>query len=147
MKKYALDTNLYVGAFRHGDLAQELELFYSSFAPQSYLSSVVLHELLVGADTPAKARQIDRWVARPFKRTARVVTPTHRCWEMGAEVLSRMAREEGLELRKVPKSLTYDVLLAAACREAGITLITDNGRNFRRIQRFIRFEFISPWPG
>ena len=59
MKKYVLDTNLYVKAFRNREAAAALERFYASFTPQSYLSSVVLHELLAGANTRAKARQID----------------------------------------------------------------------------------------
>ena len=146
MKKYVLDTNLYVKAFRNREAAVALERFYASFTPQSYLSSVVLHELLAGANTRAKARQIDRDIARPFKRTSRFITPGHGSWELGAEVLARMAREEGLELRRAPKSLTNDILLAGSCRETGVTLIADNWDDFERIRKFIRFEFITPWP-
>ena len=146
MKKYVLDTNIYAQAFRSRDAAANLERFYSSFTPHSYLSSVVLHELLVGADTAAKIRQIEREIAHPFKRAARLITPTHGCWEVGAKVLARMAREEGLELRRAPKSLVNDVLLAASCRETGITLVTDNVSDFRRIRRFVRFAFSPPWP-
>ena len=74
MKKYILDTNLYIRAFRSQDAAAALERFSASFTPCRYLSSVVLHELLVGANTPAKTpqieRQIERQIAAPFKRTA-----------------------------------------------------------------------------
>lgn len=147
MKKYALDTNLYVQAFRDRGNAVELERFYAAFTPQSYLSSIVLHELLAGANTPEKTRQIDREIAHPFKRTARLITPIHGDWETGANVLARMVREEGLEFRRAPKSLINDVLLAASCRTAGVTLITDNGRDFERIRRFLRFDFVFPWPG
>lgn len=146
MKKYALDTNLYVRAFRSPEGAAELERFYAGFTPSSYLSSVVLHELLVGANTPAKARQIHQEIARPFKRTGRLICPTNRNWEESAEILARLSREEGLELRKMPKSLVHDALLAASCREAGLTLVTDNQDDFARLRRLLRFEFVAPWP-
>jgi len=146
VKKYVLDTNLYVQSFRNRENAAELARFYAAFTPQSYLSSIVLHELLAGANTLKKARQIDQEIARSFKRTARLITPTHEDWETGAEVLARMVREEGLEFRRAPKSLVNDALLAASCRTASVTLITDNGRDFERIRRAFRFDFIPPWP-
>ena len=53
MRKYVLDTNLYVNvrAFRSEEGAAELERYYADFTPNTYLSSIVLHELLVGAST------------------------------------------------------------------------------------------------
>jgi predicted nucleic acid-binding protein len=147
VRKFVLDTNLYVYAFRNQEQAVALERFNAAFTPYCYLSSVVLHELLVGANTPAKARQIHQEIARPFKRRQRLVAPTHRNWEESAEALARLAREEGLELRTMPKSLVHDALLAASCREAGLTLVTDNQTDFTRIRRFLRFEFMAPWPG
>ena len=123
-----------------------LERFCATFTPHCYLSSVVLHELLVGANTPAKTQQIHLEIARPFKRRGRLVTPTHGNWVESAEVLARLAREEGLELKKIPKSLVHDALLAASCREAGLTLVTDNQDDFTRLRRLLRFEFVAPWP-
>jgi predicted nucleic acid-binding protein len=57
-----------------------------------------------------------------------------------------MARKEGLEVARVSKAFANDVLLAVSCREAGCVLITDNLRDFRRIRRFVDFEFVKPWP-
>lgn len=146
MKKYVLDTQLYVSAYRSRGAAAELERFYSSFTPSCYLSSVVLHELLIGSSNPAKAREIEEETAMPFKRTGRVVTPSHSAWERSAEALARLAWEEGLERSTMPKSFVNDVLLAASCREAGVTLITENTRDFLRIRRVVPFEFTAPWP-
>lgn len=146
MTRYVLDTNLYVQAFRNPAAAAALEQFYLVLTPQSYLSSVVLHELLVGANTPAKARQIEREIGRPFQQTSRLITPTHQSWVEGAEVLARLARQEGLELRRAPKSLVHDVLLAVSCREAGATLVTDDAAEFARLQRYVRFSVAAPWP-
>jgi len=58
-----------------------------------------------------------------------------------------MAQEEGIELGRLSKSFGNDVLLALSCREFGCVLVTRNERDFQRIQRYVPFEFIKPWPG
>lgn len=146
MTKYILDTNLYIRAYRDRGAAAELERFYAAFTPASHLSSVVLHELLTGATTPAKAQQIQEEIARPFKRTGRVVAPSAPAWEISAGILTRLAHEGGLDLRRVSKSFVNDILLAVSCREAGATLITENERDFARIGKVVRFAFVPPWP-
>ena len=146
MKKYVLDTNLYVQAFRSVEGAQELEDFLADFAPATFLSSVVLHELLVGSNTPAKARQVEESIARPLKRVGRVITPSHAAWESTGNAIARMARDEKLELRTMPKSLVHDFLIATSCSEAGVTVITDNEADFRRIRKYIRVQYVLPWP-
>ncbi len=146
MRKYILDTNLYVRAIQSLDERRELESFYSAHAPRCYLSSVVLHELLVGANAVEKEEEIRRDIARPFQRTGRIVTPGHGSWEVAGEALARLAREQKLDLGRVSKSFVHDVLIAASCREAGVTVVTDNEQHFSRIQAFIRFEYALPWP-
>lgn len=75
-----------------------------------------------------------------------MVTPTHAAWKQSGEVLSALAAENGLEIRRVPRSFVNDVLLALSCREAGLTLVTDNRRDFDRIRRVVTFDFVEPWP-
>jgi len=147
VKKYVLDTNLYIRAIRSMDGARELRDFYQTFAPSTYLSSIVLHELLVGANTEGKNRSIQDALARPLRRARRVITPSHGAWQMSAEAIARMSRKDKRDLRSVPKSLIHDYLLAASCREAGATLITDSVADFAGIRRHIRFEYEAAWPG
>lgn len=146
MTKFVLDTNLYVQAFRSRAGAEALEEYLMVFTPITWLSSVVMHELLVGASTPAKARQVRTDLFGPLLRTGRVITPSHAAWERSASALSAMARAGHRDLRTVPKSLVNDFLLAASCREAGATLITDNSRDFRMIARFLAHDWMRPWP-
>ncbi len=146
MRKFILDTNLYVFAFRNVASAAELTNFLATFTPSTYLSSIVLHELLVGANTPAKSRDIQERVALPLVRIGRVITPSHGAWQTSGEAIARMAAKEKRNLRTVPKSLVNDFLLAASCREAGATLITDNIADFEGIRRYLAFEFEAPWP-
>ena len=146
MKKYVLDTNLYVRAFRSTEDAAELEVFCRDFAPAVHLSSIVLHELLVGARGQQKRSEIEDAIAGPLRRTRRILTPSHSAWSSAGSALARLAEYESIELRKVPKSFVLDVLIAESCREYGTTLVTDNQADFQRIRRFVRFEFRGPWP-
>lgn len=82
----------------------------------------------------------------PFVRRDRVVTPSSRAWHESGDLLAGMAADEGLEVSRVSKALGNDVLLALSCRETGMVLVTDNDRDFERIRRRARFEFVRPWP-
>lgn len=146
MKKYVLDTNLYVKAFRSQEGAKELERYFAGFTPNTYLSSVVFHELLVGASTPSKARQIREDLLGPLTRAGRLITPSHTAWDQAASSIAAMARQESRELRSVPKSLVNDFLLAASCRESGATLVTDNTADFKLIRKYSKHEHVAPWP-
>ena len=146
MALYALDTNLYISAIRDGKAASELAQFYAANAPRCFLISVVLHELLVGGKTREKRRQLHADIAAPFVRTGRIVTPSHQAWVTSGETLSRIAEEERVERSSFSRSFINDAILAACCREHGITLITANLGDFARIERILKFGFTAPWP-
>jgi predicted nucleic acid-binding protein len=143
--KFTIDTNLYVRAFRSPDEASALRSFFERTAPQIFLSSVVLHELEVGGSSEA----VTRWVettARPLTRTRRVVTPSHTAWRTAGSAIARLAGEHRVDRRTVPRSLVNDVLIAATCRESGVTLVTDNAVDFEMIRSVLPFDFVAPWP-
>jgi len=71
--------------------------------------------------------------------------PRPGAWEQSGIVLADLVRREGLELHRLSKAFGNDVLLALSCREAGLVLVTDNGRDFARIARIRNFEFTEPW--
>jgi predicted nucleic acid-binding protein len=146
VRKYVLDTNLYVQAFRNAGAARKLEEYYVVLGPVTFVSSIVLHELLAGASTPAKAKEVREKLVGALIRAGRVITPSHSAWEQAGEALAKMAREEPRELRTVPKSLVNDFLLAASCRESGVTLVTDNGTDFALIQKYLKHSHVGPWP-
>jgi predicted nucleic acid-binding protein len=145
-RKYVLDTNLFIQAFRAPAANAELQRFHLLFAPFEFLSAVVAQELLAGTRTRADRRKLQRHVLDVFARRGRIVAPSARAWEQSGIVLAELVRREGLVLRRVPKAFGNDVLLAVSCREAGLVLVTDNGRDFDRIARITNFEFIEPWP-
>ena len=75
-----------------------------------------------------------------------MLTPGYAAWKEAGVILARLVDAEGLQLRPVARGFVNDVLLAVMCREAGVTLITENARDFGRIARLFRFEFVGPWP-
>jgi predicted nucleic acid-binding protein len=146
VKKFVLDTNLYVHAYRNQEGAQELERYFADFTPNTFVSSIVLHELLVGASSDAKAREVREVLLGPLIQAGRVITPTHAAWDQAGSAIAEMARKERRDLRSIPKSLVNDFLLAASCREYGVTLISDNTEDFSLIGKYLRHDHVAPWP-
>jgi predicted nucleic acid-binding protein len=144
--KFVLDTQIFINAFRDRAANEALQQFHRNYAPFEYLSAVVAQELRAGAVQPAATKALEQHVLSIFQRTSRVITPSADAWHRSGDVLAAIARTEGLELRRVSKAFSNDVLLAVSCGEAGCVLITENVRDFARIRRFIAFDYVMSWP-
>ncbi|HEX6748384.1 MAG TPA: type II toxin-antitoxin system VapC family toxin [Longimicrobium sp.] len=144
--KYALDTNLYIRSIRDATFRTELQAFQARHAPALHLSSVVLHEMMVGASTPAHVREIRDSFTRFLSLPKRIVTPTHAAWSRAGEVLSEIASTVGMERSRMPRAFVNDALIAVSCSEAGVMLLTDNVQDFERLKPFVPFQFSQPWP-
>jgi predicted nucleic acid-binding protein len=144
--KYVLDTNVFIQGFRDSDANRELQRFHEAFAPFEYLSAVVVQELRAGVRTAEESRKLERHVLAPFLGVGRLITPSFRAWQTSGDVLAALGRREGLDVRTVTKAFGNDILLALSCREVGMTFVSWNARDFRRIQRVVPFRFLEPWP-
>jgi predicted nucleic acid-binding protein len=145
-RKYALDTQLFIDAFRDPTANEALQRFHRAFAPFEYLSVVVAQELRAGVKREQDRKALERNVLRVFARTGRTFAPSVGVWHLSGDLLSDMARKEGLEIGRVSKSFANDVLLALSCREADCVLVTENERDFQRIRRHVPFDYVKPWP-
>jgi len=146
-RKYVLDTQLFINAFRDPVVNEELQRFHRAFSPFEHFSVIVAQELRAGVQRSQDRKALERNVVKVFQRANRIITPSADAWHRSGDVLAEMARQEGLEIPRVSKSFANDVLLALSCREAGCVLITDNERDFQRIRRFVPFDYMTPWPG
>lgn len=146
MKRYLLDTNLYVRAARDAEWADELARFLSSNLPAIYLHAVVAQELLAGAVDARRGKWIEERLIRPFEKRGRVVTPRFGTWKRAGGILSHLVREKRMSPGGFGRSFVNDCLLGASCREDGFVLITWNVRDFELIQGMERFEVSAPWP-
>jgi predicted nucleic acid-binding protein len=146
-RKYVLDTQLFIQAFRDQRANTALQDFHRACAPFEYLSVIVAQELRSGIQHPQDRRALEKNVLGIFARANRTITPSAGAWHRSGDLLAAMARQEGLQIAGVSKAFANDVLLAVSCREAGCMLVTDNVRDFQRIRRFVQFDFTGPWPG
>jgi predicted nucleic acid-binding protein len=146
-RKYVLDTQLFINAFRDPVANDVLQRFHRAFAPFEHLSLVVAQELRAGVKRNQDRRVLERHVLNVFERAGRTFSPSGDAWNRSGDLLSEMARTEELEIGRLSRSFANDVLLALSCREAGCVLVTDNERDFERIRRYVQFDFIKPWPG
>ena len=144
--KYALDTNIFIDGFRNEEAQAHVFMFLNRALPSMYLSAVVMQELAAGARTSEAARDVQRGIFDPFKRRQRVFTPSSAAFAESGRVLAALAAREGWRQLDEKPSLLNDALIAASCRERGITLITKD-RDFKRLASLVRgFRHVAPWP-
>ena len=144
--KYTLDTNIFIDGFRSEEAQAEVFTFLNRALPFTYLSAVVMQELAAGARSAQAAREVQRGVFEPFERRRRVFGPSSAAFAESGRVLAAVAASEGWPRLDEKPSLPNDALIAASCREQGITLVTRDG-DFKRLAPFVKgFRYASPWP-
>ena len=144
--KYTLDTNIFIDGFRREEAQAEVFAFLRRALPFIYLSAVVMQELAVGARTSEAARDVQQGVFDPFERRRRIFVPSAAAFVASGRALAAVAKREGWQLLDENPSLLNDALIAASCREHGITLITKDG-DFKRLGPIVKgFRYAAPWP-
>jgi len=146
-RKFVVDTQLFIHAFRGVAAKDALKQFHRRFAPFEYLSVVVAQELRAGTARTEDRAALEKNVLNSFERRGRIITPSANAWHRSGDVLAAMAQDDGLEVGRASKAFVNDILLAISCRESGCILITENERDFARIRRFVEFDYMKPWPG
>jgi predicted nucleic acid-binding protein len=144
--KFALDTNVFVDAFRDETFAAALTAFLEQALPTTFLSAVVVQELAAGARTREQVRALELSIFRPFVRRGRVFAPSALAFRESGRLLAELAAREGWAAMHSNPSLANDALLAASCREHGITLVTSDGDFDRFLPSLGRWRHVEPWP-
>ena len=144
-RKYVLDTQLFINAFRDPAFNEELQQFHRGFSPCEHVSVIVAQELRAGVRARDR-KALERHVLKVYERASRTITLSRR-----VAPIRGSARGDGAEGRIGDRPRLEGVRerrqLALSCREAGCILVTDNERDFQRIRRFVQFDFTKPWPG
>ncbi|HKY20335.1 MAG TPA: type II toxin-antitoxin system VapC family toxin [Vicinamibacterales bacterium] len=144
--KYTLDTNVFIDGFHNEQAQADLLAFLNRALPFTYLSAVVMQELAAGARTAEAVRNLRVGVFEPFERRGRVFAPSAGAFVDSGRVLARVAAKEGRQVIDEDPSLLNDALIAASCREQGITVITKDS-DFERIAPFLKgLRYVKPWP-
>jgi predicted nucleic acid-binding protein len=135
-RKVVFDTNVYIEAIQGGPQAPAYQLLLAVL-PRTYLSAVVVQELITGALDAVGERLVGRFIQRT-EQTGRVVTPTYADWKETGTVLARISRREPGQRTHIP-GLVNDILLALSARQIGATLYTFNREDFTLIASYARF--------
>lgn len=146
MMKYALDTNVFIEADRDPAAKAAMVTFLTSAFPFTFLSAVVMQELAVGARTAEQSRQLDETVFAQYTRCDRVFAPSREAFLHSGRLVASVATREGWTTKSENPALLNDALIAASCRERGITLITHD-TDYRRFRPFLtQWTVVAPWP-
>jgi predicted nucleic acid-binding protein len=143
MSGILFDTSVYISALRQGDVSI-LNLRRAARAGETttrplWLSIVVLEELYVGA-ADARARKAFDRLERDFDKAGRLLIPARRDWILAGQVLSRIGLKYGFD--QVGKArLTNDALIAMSAAASGLTVLTKNPGDYRRIAEFRAFQW------
>ena len=125
--KVLLDTNVFVNYLR-----EELHtdwVFGRVGDSIRFLSSVVLMELRLGANTPRRKRAVDR-IKAAFP-AGRLIAPAPQLFDHAGQLFRILYGDgSGLSDRLAPID---DLLIALTARQIGATVITSNLSDFRRI--------------
>jgi len=133
MLRYMLDTNLCIRVLR--DRPANLRGRFNREADALCISTIVLTELLVGAEKSSKSvetrREVDRFTARlvvlPFDDAA----AAH-----AAEIRANLERR-GQAIGG------YDTLIAGHARSLGLIVVTGNLREFSRVEGLRAEDWLS----
>ena len=137
MQPVLLDSSIYISALRRGDEAAVALRRLAADAPL-WLSSVVLEELYAGVRD--RDRHVVERLERDFDGAKRILVPNLSDWSQAGRVLARLANKYHYE--KVGQGrLTNDALIALSAGRLGITVITANQRDFRRLSEFRPFQW------
>ena len=142
---FAIDSSVYIDALRDRDRMDLLKRFLGRAGGRVALCGVVAMELRAGARTPEQQGAIDALIGAYVHRSRVIATSFQACWQAGRALADLAGRHPGSAA--MAATLVADAQIAAACREVGATLITNNARDFARLQRYMRgFRFVDPWP-
>jgi predicted nucleic acid-binding protein len=141
LRKYIIDTDLYIELLRTGEYHDIIAEIYSRETPNIYFSSVVAQELLSGVTSDDGRKNVET-ILRPFERVGRVVTPGHGIWKDAGEILSMLRREKP-NLRTKLSQMINDTLIAMSARSIGAAVITLNSSDFEAIKSVRSFSYIT----
>jgi predicted nucleic acid-binding protein len=137
--KFVFDTNVYFGLVFDAELARVSRPIVERIAPRTYLSSVVLAELLQGARGDLARHRLRRALGS-LERGGRVVAPSHDDWVAAARAQGRIW-DRAPHLRK--KTLLHDALIASSARRIGATVVTENVADFALIRAHVDHRAVT----
>ena len=136
-KRMVIDTNIYIEIF-NSDLYTYLR---DPFQYVVFLAYPVLHELWMGARGNREVKHLTDFQNR-FVKLKRLIVPTVASMVLVGHTCRKLRRSGKLD--PVHPKHYNDITIAALARQVGATVLTNNLKDFRFIQKCIDFQFEKP---
>lgn len=115
-----------------------------------YMSAVVLQELVAGANDASAIKGLER-LRQEYRKANKLLVPNEEDWWHAGLVLNALQRgRRSKKTGKIPRisvaerhRIINDVLIARTAKRAGVTVVTDNVSDFRKIRNFCDVKVIS----
>lgn len=130
------DSNVYINLLRSPEYEQKIERFLHG-AYLYVISKIVLMELWAGAKT-----NLEEKILQQHQTHLPLIGFSDDNFILAGQVMQKMAKDKSIEPR-TRRRLTWDILIALCAQEHKALLVTENESDFKKIQRYINFEFVS----
>lgn len=134
------DSNVYVNLLRSPEYERRIEHFLQG-AYLYTVSKIVLMELWAGAKT-----KVEESILRQHEKQSPLIGFSDDNFIAAGQVMRKMAEDKGIESSS-RRRLTWDILIALSAKEHHALLVTENESDFKKIQGYVDFEFVSPSEG
>jgi predicted nucleic acid-binding protein len=134
------DSKVYINLLKSVEYERKLERFLQG-AYLYTISKVVLMELWAGAKS-----KLEETILKQHQKSLPLIGFSDDNFILAGQVLQKMAKDQSVEPR-TRRRFTWDILIALCAQENNALLVTENGYDFKRIQNYIGFEFVSPVDG
>lgn len=137
--KLILDTSIYIPFINDGVAHPIID--FSQGHPIFFMSAVVMEELYAGTSDAATIRLLDR-LFDTFAKLNRMVAPDASDWQKAGRVVAQLGRKYGFEEVFLSR-ITHDVLIALSARRIGASVVTNNMKDFLRIQEYVDIKIFA----
>lgn len=134
--KLVLDTSIYIPFINQGIAHPTIEIHQGS--PLIYMCAVVMEELYAGALDVSSVKLLDK-MHDTFSSMGRLIIPDKADWQKTGKVVAQLGKKYGFEKMFLIR-ITNDILIATTVRKIGAFVVTNNQKDFIRIQEYIDFK-------
>jgi tRNA(fMet)-specific endonuclease VapC len=134
--RLVLDTSIYITFINQGIAHPTLEIRQGR--PLIYMSAVVIEELYAGALNASSVKLLDK-MHDTFSGMGRLIIPDETDWLKTGKVVAQFGKKYGFEKMFLSR-ITNDILIATTVRKIGAFVVTNNQKDFLRIQEYIDFK-------
>ena len=132
-----LDSNIFIQLMKSPEYKKRIGVLFQS----SYLhvvNKVVLMELWAGV-----RNSVEEALLSEYQKNYPLMEFSGDHFIAAGQILKKMNDDHQLEPR-TRRRLTWDILIALSAKENNSLLLTENETDFKKIQKYVDFEFMTP---